>query len=290
MPNLGREKIEFDQYYTCSKAVQLCLRNVKPQNYDCVIEPSAGGGAFLDQLKHPNVIAMDINPTAKHIKLGNYLEFELNDVYKKVLVIGNPPFGIRHSLSDAFLKKSFQIPGVKTIAFILPNTYNKPTRQKIIPTEWRIRSITPLERNSFTFKGEIYHAPCSFFVFDKSNRGTDLRFNEKNYSESKDFEFAQKSDYDFFIFGANPEKIIKTPTPNNRGYYIKSKINQHELANNFRKLRWKGHSCANGGVAWFTRPEIIKYYNDAYPTHFKINKKSIPNTNQSANFQRELNS
>ena len=283
MPAIGRKKIEFDQFYTCCQAVKKCLQNVSLQKFDCIIEPSAGGGSFLDQIKHPNIIALDINPTAKGIEKCDFLNYELTKNYKKVLIIGNPPFGIRHKLSDAFLLKSFGLPNAKMVAFVLPNTYNKPTKQKIIPAEWRIQSITPLERDSFIYNGEVRHAPCSFFVIEKSNRGPDLRFNEEDHTESKDFEFALKEDYDFFVFGANPGKVVKKPSSNNRGYYIKSKINANDLAENFRKLKWNGHSCANGGVAWFTKPEIIKYYNDAYSTHFKVAKKSIPNNKESVN-------
>ena len=270
MPVIGRTKIEFDQYYTCSQAVKTCLKKVKPRDFDCIVEPSAGNGSFLKQMNHQNIIALDINPMAKGIVQCDFLEYKIPDDYKKVLVIGNPPFGIRHHLSDAFLQKSFNLDGVKLVAFILPNTYNKPTRQKIIPSEWRIRSITPLERNSFTYNGEVRHAPCSFFVFEKSNQGPDLRFNVADHAVTKDFTFAMKSCYDFFVFGANPGKVIKKPTPNNRGYYIKSMIDPNELAENFKRKRWEGHSCANGGVAWFTRAEIIKHYNETYSIDTKL--------------------
>ena len=283
MPTIGRKQIEFDQFYTCTQAVQRCLKEVKPQNFDCVIEPSAGNGSFVNQINHPNIIALDINPTAKGILKCNFLEYELTDKYQNVLVIGNPPFGVRHNLSDAFLKKSFGIAGAQMVAFVLPNTYNKATRQKIIPAEWRIRSITSLERDSFIYNGEIRHAPCSFFVFENSNQGVDLRFNEALYKFSEDFEFASPNDFDFFVFGANPGKVRKKPTPNNRGYLIKSKIDPVKLAKNFSLLKWNGHSCANGGVAWFTKAEIIKHYNETYSNARKTSNQFADANEQDLN-------
>ena len=53
----------------------------------------------------------------------------------------------------------------QTIAFVLPNVYRKHTRQKILPYNWRIVSITELGRDCFTLEGKEYHVPASFFIF-----------------------------------------------------------------------------------------------------------------------------
>ena len=266
MPNIGRKNIELDQFYTRENAVKKCMSKIKTDKYDCVIEPSAGGGAFLERIKNPEVIAMDINPTAKGILKRNYFDYELEKNYKKVLVVGNPPFGVRHELSDKFLQKSFSLPGVKTVAFVLPNTYNKVTRQKIIPQEWRIKDIIPLEQNSFTYDGEIRHIPCSFFVFDKS-KGRDKRFDTTKYQKARDFDFVTENESDWFIFGANPGKVIKKPTPNNRGYFIKSRdICKDILREKMERIKWIGFSCASGGVAWYSKLEVVWNYNNAYPS------------------------
>ncbi len=263
MPIIGRENIEFDQFYTGDNAVVRCMKDVKTLDYDCVLEPSAGDGAFLKHIDNPTVIALDVNPANVFVKKQDFFKFDLIGGYKKVLVIGNPPFGVRHDLSDAFLKKSFQLPGAQTVAFVLPNTYNKATRQKIIPPNWRIKSITPLDRDSFIYEGVTRHVPCSFFVFDKST-GKDLRFDEAKYQEAVDFVFAKKEDFELFIFGANPGKAIMNPLPNNRGYFIKSKIKVSKLIEKLSSIKWVGNSCANGGVAWFTKPEVVKVYNDKF--------------------------
>ena len=107
--------------------------------------------------------------------------------------------------------------------------------------------------------GAEKHIPCSFFVFDKS-KGKDLRFDLKK-AKTKDFYFSNPTEGDFFVFGACPKKIVKTPHPNNRGYFIKSKIDINKLKERFKIIDWKGNSCANGGVAWFTKYEIIHQYN-----------------------------
>jgi hypothetical protein len=146
----------------------------------------------------------------------------------------------------------------------LPNVYKKHTLQSIIPEDWRIKEIVDLGEDAFEINGDTYHVPCSFFVFDKST-GKDLRFNPEEYKESKDFVWGDKNNFDIFIFGAAPKKIIiEKPNKNNRGYYIKSKIKINELIKKIKSIDWKGNSSVNGGVAWFTKTEIIKHYNDQY--------------------------
>ena len=263
MPTIGRKSIELDRFYTADWAVTECMKQVSVADYDLVIEPSAGGGAFLRAIDHPNVIAMDIEPAATGIVEMDFFRFQIDLKFANVLIIGNPPFGIRHKLSDAFLKTSFANFNVRTVAFVLPNTYRKPTRQGIIPPDWRIKSITPLGRDAFTLDGQAYHVPCSFFVFDKS-AGVDLRIDPADHQQACDFQFGSIDDYDCFVFGANPGKVIFNPTSNNRGYFIKSGIELDTLVERFRKLDWQGNSCANGGVAWFSKVEVVKQYNDAY--------------------------
>ena len=254
---------ELDKYYTNQGTVNKCLSELfnQIQFYDYIIEPSAGNGAFLKAIKHRNKIGIDIKPEDKKIIQYDWLKFKIDLQYKKVLIIGNPPFGKNHSLSDDFLKHSFSFSNVHTIAFVLPNTYNKYNRQKVIPANWRIKKIVDLGRNCFTFNGEVRHSPCSFFILDKS-KGSDLRVNPKKI-RTNDFIFSKPSYSDFFIFGAAPHKVIKSPLANNRGYFIKSVISKKELIHRFQTIKWQGNSCANGGVAWFTKLEIIQQYNNS---------------------------
>jgi hypothetical protein len=153
---------------------------------------------------------------------------------------------------------------VSTIAFILPNVYKKHTLQKVIPNNWRIKKIVDLENDAFEINGSTYHVPCSFFIFDKS-LGRDLRFNPEDYKQTDDFVWGDKNNFDIFVFGAAPKKIItEKPNKNNRGYYIKSKIKINKLIEKIKDMDWVGNSSVNGGVCWFTKSEIIKNYNEQY--------------------------
>lgn len=250
-----------DKYYTKRDVVRKCLAVVGdlPREYDLVVEPSAGDGAFYDEINHPNKMGIDIDPAHKKVVKADWLKFDVPGEYRRVLVVGNPPFGMYHKLSSAFISHALAFGNVQTVAFILPNVYNKHTRQKILPPAWRISSITALERNAYLLDGKDYHVPTSFFVFDKS-AGVDLRVDPNRCKETGDFSFGDKHDFDVFVFGSSPAKITMRPKPNNRGYFLKAKIPVPELVEKIKGVKWEGNSCASGGVYWLTKYEFLNQY------------------------------
>ena len=133
----------------------------------------------------------------------------------------------------------------------------------MLPNNWRIKNILDTGENCFYFKGEVKHIPCSFFVFDKSS-GKDLRDKPYEYADKVDFYFSNKTDFDLFLFGAAPKRIITSPKPNNRGHYIRSKINVDILRKRLLNIKWSGLSSASGGVYWLTQGEIIRHYYKSY--------------------------
>ena len=79
-------------------------------------------------------------------------------------------------------------------------------------------------------------------------------------NEVEDFKFGSDKDYDLFVFGASPKKVICNPTPNNRGHFLKAKIDIDTLIAKIKAVNWKGNSCANGGVFWLTKTEFLDQY------------------------------
>lgn len=120
------KKIDLDKYYTNSGIVDHCLKVVDNLiiDYGEVIEPSAGSGAF--SLKIPNCIAYDIEPEHESIIKQDFLKLDLP--YKEGrLIIGNPPFGTRNTLSVKFFKHACKM--ADYIAFILPISQYKNNQQ-----------------------------------------------------------------------------------------------------------------------------------------------------------------
>ena len=236
IPTHGRKK--YDKYYTKSHVVQKCLRSIDLNAYDLVIEPSAGNGAFFHAIKHENKVGMDILPEHADLKKKDWLRYCIDPTYKRVLVIGNPPFGQYHALSKAFLRHAFAFPNVQTVAFILPNVYKKHTRQHIVPRQWRIKEVVDVGKNAFLVGTEDFHIDSSFFVIDKS-LGDDLRSPSfAGIYETEDFLITNKENFDIFVFGASPKRVITSPTSKNRGYFLKSKIPVKALIHKIKQVDW----------------------------------------------------
>lgn len=112
-------KIKNDKYYTPIELAKYCINKAKEiigeENIVGYLEPSAGNGSFSLQL--PNCVAYDIEPEHKSIIKQDFLILNI-EYLKGRLIIGNPPYGTRNTLSVKFFKKSIEI--ADYIAFILP--------------------------------------------------------------------------------------------------------------------------------------------------------------------------
>ena len=104
---------QYDQFYTKIDVSENCLNKmtIDINNFDIVIEPSAGTGSFNKAFvkKFPNYtgkyISCDIDPKYKGIIKQDYLKLNISDFKdKKILVLGNPPFGRNSSLAKKFIK------------------------------------------------------------------------------------------------------------------------------------------------------------------------------------------
>ena len=105
-----------DKFYTKPKIVDMCLSAIDLSEFNTIIEPSAGNGAFSNKID--NCIALDIQPDNDNIIKQDYLNFNplMYKICGKVLVIGNPPFGNGSSLVFKFFRQSQY---ADCIAFIL---------------------------------------------------------------------------------------------------------------------------------------------------------------------------
>jgi hypothetical protein len=260
------KKCALDKFYTKDYIAINLIRFINLNKYDLIIEPSAGGGSFSRNIDSDKLLAFDLLPESKEIIKKDWFDYKIPEDNKNVLIIGNPPFGTRNDLSKAFIQHGVSFKNVTTIAFVLPNVFKKHTNQKVIPKGWRLAKIVEIEKNGFTLNGEDYNVPCSFFIWTKEKGINDFSFDVKKYKTHPDFDFVKMEEADFYIMGASPKTVkqISEVNPNNRGYYIKSNIDINILKEEFKNIDWAfhGNSSANGGVSWYSMPEIIKTYED----------------------------
>ena len=131
----GLKRNTIDKFYTSPDTVQTCIQCIKDtiaiQPGDLCIEPSAGNGAFIPEIKLLSNHSMfyDLEPGHDEIKKQDYLTLE-HDVIngQKIHIIGNPPFGRQSSLAIRFIKKSAIF--CDSICFILPKSFKKDSLKK----------------------------------------------------------------------------------------------------------------------------------------------------------------
>jgi hypothetical protein len=128
-----------------------------------VIEPSAGSGAFSNQIK---CTAYDIEPECDNIIKADFLEEPIE--YKKGrLCIGNPPFGNRNSLSIKFYNKCCEIGDY--IAFIQPISQYKNNIQMYL-----FDLIYSEDLGIISYSDRELH--CCFNIYKRPSNG---QFNPK---------------------------------------------------------------------------------------------------------------
>ena len=185
-------KIENDKYYTSRELAEYVVNKTKDiigkENITEYLEPSAGGGVFLDFLDKP-YLAYDLYPEDDRIVKQDYLELDL-EYEQGRCIIGNPPYGRCLSLAQKFYKKSVQLGDY--IAFILPISQLNNTRSMF---EFDLIYSENLEKKDYS--GVQLH--CCFNIYKRNPKGlnkpiknklkdiTIIRQDSKGY-ENKEFD------------------------------------------------------------------------------------------------------
>ena len=152
----GLKRNTIDKYYTKLTVVIQCINLVKEyiqlSKEDLIIEPSAGNGAFIENIKllSTNYKFIDLEPGNNEIEKKDFLDFDYTQVikdFKEIHIIGNPPFGRNSSLAIKFIKKCCLF--ANSISFILPKSFKKDSMKKHFSQNFHLIYETDLEDNSF---------------------------------------------------------------------------------------------------------------------------------------------
>jgi hypothetical protein len=189
---LGLTRNTIDKYYTSKSAAGKCMKLLKEHitisDEDLVIEPSAGDGAFINLIEAlcPNSVFYDLIPANDKVNKQDYFELDHNEIpnynlYKRIHVMGNPPFGRQSSLAIKFIKKSCVY--CDTLSFILPKSFKKDSMKKHFPLEYHLVHEYDLPENSFLVDGKDHDVPCVFQIWEKRdmNREVPEKLIPKNY-------------------------------------------------------------------------------------------------------------
>lgn len=283
-----------EQFYTSTSCVNFVMQtcfiflrkyNIKLNNKNIFIEPSAGSGSFVKWLREHNcnnILAYDIDPKAEGIAKQNFYKLKLN-FDSKFVSVGNPPFGYKAKIATKFINKCLSFSDI--VIFILPIQFNRYNTQKQIkPSAKLIYTSLPLPRNSFIYKNKPYSVNCIFqiWVNDKikfskfknlrlriapENKHPDFKtwiynntkatlkfFNKQKYKW--DFAIVRQGYYDYSKIITNPKELKKT-----RQYLFVKFINPRSKLI-FKKINFVELAESNTSIKGFSNTDLVKKYNE----------------------------
>ena len=222
------KKHELDKFYTQPEIAQQCLNFLDTSQYDCIIEPSAGSGAFSNLLK--DCFSYDIEPENDNIIKADYLTLDKKVFrnFENILVVGNPPFGSQGTLAHKFLIESMSF--AQTVAFILPKGFKKVSMKNRIPLNFCLQGEHDLPLNAFSLKGKQYGVPTVFQIWERSEN---LRTKDVQRRSTDLFKFVSKVEADFRVqrVGGNAGKaFISTDASESSNYFLRNTSNYSDSA------------------------------------------------------------
>jgi len=206
---------ELDQFFTTEKMAGECIDVLKPVleslNYNKVsfLEPSAGGGSFIDAAhdRGYRIFGTDIDPQRDEIEYADFIDDDVERIFEnfpgkeELVVIGNPPFGKRSQLALDFIEKAFEYSD--TVAFILPIQFMKYLTMKNIDKYARLVVNEVINPDSFTFEGKAYSVRCVFQVWTK------LPITDTNLVDYRIYTAppTKHEDFEMFIYNCVPSAL-----------------------------------------------------------------------------------
>lgn len=270
-----------DKFYTVPEYSKKCIEKVfniyNEVKWDLILEPSVGNGSFFNQISNSYFkIGVDISPEVQseknNIITQNFLEYKPDSHFKKILCIGNPPFGKNSSLAIKFFNHSSQWSDV--IAFIIPRTFRKISVQNRLNKYFHLvyDEEIPVKPCHFTPSMSV---KCCFQIWEK-------RKNERTKImlpiEHKDWSFLKFGEKDIygqptppkdadFAIRAYGGKIGDIVTENlellrpKSWHWIKCNIDKFILIDRMKKLNYynSNNTARQNSMG---KSELVKLYSD----------------------------
>lgn len=278
-----KQKDILDKFYSSQKAVQQLLKHININDYDTIIEPSAGSGSFLKQLPS-RTIAYDLSPDNDQIHKMNWINNQdidgtINDELfikdkssffnankNKILVIGNPPFGKNNKIAKAFINEAGKF--ADTIAFILPRSFMKDSVINSLPINYEVVVNEIVQDDLFDFYGDLLSIPTTILIIKKLPNGQTRKKIVSEKPKYFDFTHIEKADAMIVRVGGSSGtlKPLSMATEKNKkyNYFIKlNHITYKELENKFKQSHLELLEIAKNttGPRSLSQGEIAKIIN-----------------------------
>jgi predicted RNA methylase len=273
---------QLDKYYTkepialgCINTLFYILSNPAEKLF---IEPSAGAGAFLKYLPPDRRLGFDIAPEQMtEIQQLDFLTDTITNLPPKdvCVFVGNPPFGKKSKTAISFINRAFEYGS--TVAFILPNQFQKWSAQSHINKNARLIYDNLLPEASFEANGKTYKLRCCFQIWttDISLGREDFRIKNKPQTDHPDFQMWQYNctkeaekffnyDWDFAVprqgFNDYALRITDQSTCDRKKQWIFFKGNNPAITRKLLQLDFETLSRKNGGIPGFGKADVAAEY------------------------------
>ena len=194
--------ITTEPYFTNPDLAAQLVRALNKQinlrrSFDAFVEPAAGFGAFVDVLHHQvnsaKVFAYDVRPNHHSVRKADFLKID-NPVpstvadRRRVLCIGNVPFGSHAKIAGAFLQKCATFSD--HLAFVLPIGFlSTKYVNRYLPPNYHIVWFKSLRNTEFKTLGnqsKVFNV--AFVYFRKLAHPRRSESQRKKSETSRDFE------------------------------------------------------------------------------------------------------
>lgn len=276
MQNKGLRRNTIDKYYTNTVLVEHCINLIKQHvnmtNNNLIIEPSAGNGSFIKQIKTLSKYYgiyniyykfYDLEPEHEEVLKQDFLELdicEFENKYEQIHIIGNPPFGRQSSLAIKFIKKCCNF--ADSISFILPKSFKKQSMQKYFTQNYHLILEEDVADNSFLINDKICDVPCVFQIWIKKEELREVvqKVNPNNFTFTKKND---DPDISFRRVGVNAGTIdINIENKSEQSHYFIKFNNNLTLDKNIIKLHKIKFEFNNTvGPKSISKQELIMEFN-----------------------------
>lgn len=191
---------KLDQFYTDPAYAQQFYNEIQQHidltKYDHVLEPSAGTGSFYNLLDKKKRIGLDLEPKAAGIIKTDFFDWQA-PAGKKILTIGNPPFGKNAGLAVRFFNRAAEFSDV--IAFVIPRTFRKASIINRLDQNFHCVYDQTVPDNSFIFNGNAYNVPCAGQIWIRKDQPRNKIVTLKLEQIRNWFELVEPANSDFAI-------------------------------------------------------------------------------------------
>jgi predicted RNA methylase len=189
-----------DQFYTDPAYAEQFLKTVAQtvdlDCYDHLLEPSAGTGSFYNLLDSQRRIGLDLDPKAPGVIKTDFFDW-VAPTGKRIITIGNPPFGKNAGLAVKFFNCAAKFSDV--IAFVIPKTFRKASIINRLDQNFHMVSDETVPDNSFIFNGVAYNVPCAAQIWQRRDTPREKIVTLKLEQVKTWFGLADPKDSDFAI-------------------------------------------------------------------------------------------